>query len=95
MKWEDLTTVEGDDDDNDDDESVEWRIAREAREKGAAERLRLPKLVRDIIDAQPLIANNPYVFAATVGGGPVQFVQPAQGGIGREDAERHQAVGGA
>jgi integrase len=57
MKWEDLA-------------GGEWRIAREAREKGAAERLCLPKLVRDIIDAQPRLANNPYVFAAAVGGGP-------------------------
>jgi integrase len=57
MKWEDLA-------------DGEWRIAREAREKGAAERLHLPQLVLDIVNAQPRLANNPYVFAATVGGGP-------------------------
>jgi len=57
MKWEDLA-------------DGEWRIAREAREKGAAERLRLPQLVLDIVNAQPRLAKNPYVFAATVGGGP-------------------------
>ena len=57
MKWEDLA-------------DGEWRIAREAREKGAAERLRLPQLALDIVNAQPRLAKNPYVFAATVGGGP-------------------------
>jgi integrase len=39
MKCEDLT-------------DGEWRIAREGREKGEAERLRLPQLVRDVIAAQ-------------------------------------------
>lgn len=57
MKWEDLA-------------DCEWRIAREAREKGAAERLRLPQLVLDIVNAQPRLAKNPYVFAATVVDGP-------------------------
>jgi integrase len=47
-----------------------WMIPREAREKGAAERLRLPQLVPDVVNAQPRLANNPYVFAAAVGGGP-------------------------
>jgi integrase len=58
MKWEDLT-------------GGEWRIAREARQKGAAERLRPPQLARDIIDTRSHLANNPYVFAAAVGSGPV------------------------
>jgi integrase len=57
MKWEDLI----------DDE---WRVPRAAREKGTAERLRLPQLARNVIAAQPRLKGNPYVFAAAVGGGP-------------------------
>lgn len=56
MKWADL------------DDGV-WQITREAREKGAAESLRLPRLVLDIVNAQPRLASNPYVFTAAVGGG--------------------------
>lgn len=41
-----------------------WSIPSEAREKGNAGRIRLPKLVLDIIEAQPEIEGNPYVFAA-------------------------------
>jgi len=57
MRWHDI--VDG-----------AWVIPREVREKGAAEQLRLPKLTLDIINAQPRLAHNPYVFAAAVGGGP-------------------------
>jgi integrase len=70
LKWEDLTVVNPPVDATTKLPAAnfpEWRIAREAREKGAAERLRLPLLVRDIIGAQPRLANNPYVFAAAVG----------------------------
>lgn len=69
MKWEDLA-------ENTDEETdppvryVVWKIARERGEKGAAERLRLPKLALDVIDAQPRLVGNPYVFAAAIGGGP-------------------------
>ena len=57
MKWDDI--VNG-----------EWQIASEAREKGNAGSLRLPPLILDIIEAQPRIAGNPYVFAAGNGTGP-------------------------
>jgi integrase len=57
MKWDDL--VDG-----------EWRIAAEAREKANAGSLRLPPSVLAIIEAQPRLAGNPYVFAAGRGGGP-------------------------
>jgi integrase len=51
MKWADL--VDG-----------EWRIASEAREKASAGFLRLPKMALAIVQAQPRIAGNPYVFAS-------------------------------
>jgi integrase len=40
-----------------------WTIRSERREKPNAEVLRLPPVVLDIINAQPRIADNPYVFA--------------------------------
>jgi integrase len=40
-----------------------WTIASEEREKGTAGKLKLPQLALDIIEAQPRIAGNPYVFA--------------------------------
>jgi integrase len=52
MKWEDV--VEG-----------EWRIPSEKREKGNAGTLRLPQIVLDVIDSQPRILGNPYVFAGS------------------------------
>ena len=54
MRWDDL-------------KDGVWTIPAEAREKGTAGALKLPKLALDIIAAQPRLANNPYVFA--VGGG--------------------------
>jgi integrase len=50
MKWQDV--VDG-----------VWTIPIEDREKGNAGTLKLPEAVRAIIDAQPVIAGNPYVFA--------------------------------
>lgn len=47
-----------------------WTIAHAPREKGHAGELRLPRQVLDIIEAQPRIAGNPYVFA---GRGPGPF----------------------
>ena len=44
-----------------------WTIAAEPREKSTAGTLRLPKTALEIINAQPRLAGNPYVFA--VGGG--------------------------
>jgi integrase len=40
-----------------------WTIAAEAREKVNAGKLPLPKLALDVIEAQPKIDGNPYVFA--------------------------------
>jgi integrase len=50
MRWDDL--VNG-----------AWHIRSEAREKDHAGVLKLPKAVIEIIESQPRIAGNPYVFA--------------------------------
>lgn len=47
-----------------------WTITSAEREKSNAGSLELPKVVTDIIDAQPRITGNPYVFAAGKGNGP-------------------------
>jgi integrase len=49
----------------------EWRINSTDREKGHAGALRLPQMVLEIIEAQPSIDGNDYVFA--VGGGEGHF----------------------
>jgi integrase len=59
MKWSDITS-----------EGV-WEIATEAREKGNAGALRLPERVLTIINAQPRVQGNDYIFAATRGNGPL------------------------
>src|SRR5207253_9697810 len=51
MKWNDIA------------EGV-WTIATADREKGTAGKLALPKLALDIIEEQPRIVSNPYVFAS-------------------------------
>jgi integrase len=56
MRWDDLI---GD----------TWEIRSEEREKNNAGTLKLPKLAMEIIQAQPRILNNPYVFAG-IGDGP-------------------------
>ena len=48
----------------------EWKIASETREKSHAGKLRLPSIVLDLIQAQPRIAGNPYIFAGGHGRGP-------------------------
>jgi len=50
MKWDDIR------------DGV-WTIASEQLEKGTAGKIKLPPLALDIIEAQPRIAGNPYVFA--------------------------------
>lgn len=40
-----------------------WTISKDDREKGTAGTIKLPQLAVDIIDAQPRIEGNPYVFA--------------------------------
>jgi integrase len=57
MKWDDI--VDG-----------VWQIASEKREKLNAGSLQLPKMVLDIIEGQPRIDGNPFVFAAGKGSGP-------------------------
>jgi len=52
MKWTDI--VDG-----------EWRIASEPREKSNAGSLKLPQAVLEIIEAQPRVVANPYVFAGS------------------------------
>jgi integrase len=60
MRWDDL----GDDD--------VWTIPEEDdRAKGHAGALKLPTMVRDIIDTQPRIVGNPYVFPAPNADGPL------------------------
>ncbi len=56
MKWDDI--VKG-----------KWLIASEDREKTNAGTLKLPQAVIDVIEAQPQIAKNPFVFAGR-GHGP-------------------------
>jgi integrase len=41
-----------------------WTIASEDREKGNAGQLKLPQLALDIMEAQPRIHGNPFVFAS-------------------------------
>jgi integrase len=50
MKWDDIR------------DGV-WTIASEEREKGTAGKIKLPQLALAIIEAQPQIAGNPYIFA--------------------------------
>jgi integrase len=45
-----------------------WTIAADDREKGTAGKIKLPNLALDIIEAQPRIAGNPYVFVGRGGG---------------------------
>jgi integrase len=52
MQWSDI------------DANGVWTIASEDREKGNAGQLTLPKLALDVINQQPQIAGNPYVFAS-------------------------------
>ena len=58
MRWDDI------------DDGV-WTIQRSEREKANAGSLQLPKAVIDIIEDQPRIAGNPFVFAAGKGNGPL------------------------
>jgi integrase len=56
MKWTDV--VDG-----------VWTIATEAREKSNAGKLKLPQLALDVINAQPRVLDNPFVFVAAGGRG--------------------------
>jgi integrase len=59
MRWDDI------------DENGVWTIPSEDREKPNAGTLRLPRLALGIINAQPKLGDNPYVFAASRGDGPM------------------------
>jgi integrase len=53
-----------------------WKITVEKREKGTAGTLKLPQIALDLINSQPRIAGNPYVFAGSHRGrrqGPPSF----------------------
>jgi integrase len=50
MRWDDL-------------KSGEWIIREDHRGKGTAKKLKLPPMVVEIIDQQPRIAGNPYLFS--------------------------------
>jgi integrase len=90
MKWDDL---DGD----------EWTIATQEREKGNAGTLRLPQMALDIINAQPRLAYNPFVFGAATGKGHLNSWTQRKGeidaklpkGDARLDASRpasHRAI---
>ena len=56
MRWDDIDWRTGD-----------WNIRADSlREKGTGGRLKLPKVALDIIEAQPEIDDNPYVFAGSL-----------------------------
>ena len=57
MKWSNVDLETGD-----------WAIATEAREKGNAEKVKLPPLALKIIEAQPQIAANPFAFPGSLRG---------------------------
>jgi integrase len=72
MRWDDLDLDRG-----------TWTIATERREKGNAEKLKLPTMALDILKAQPRIGENPFVFAARAnshicGFGPLKRVLDAK-----------------
>jgi integrase len=69
LKWDDIT---------DDGTCATWIIASVEREKGNAGSLRLPPMALDIINAQPRLAGNPYVFAGRGGGSLNAFAQRKQ-----------------
>jgi integrase len=58
----------------------EWRIPSKDREKGTAGSLVLPEAALAIINAQPRLASNPYVFAGT-GGGYIQGLSDRKAGF--------------
>ncbi|MES2494330.1 MAG: tyrosine-type recombinase/integrase [Pseudomonadota bacterium] len=58
MRWQDVS-----------EEGV-WTIPAEAREKANAGAVKLPAMALAVINAQPIIAGNPYVFAGR-GSGPI------------------------
>lgn len=55
MRWDDITS------------DGTWIIGSEAREKGNAEELKLPEIAVEIINAQPRLSGNPYVFTGRSG----------------------------
>jgi integrase len=65
MRWDDVNSI-----------AHVWTIPSELREKPNAGKLRLPPAVLEIINTQPRIAGNPYVFAGR-GHGPIKSL--AQG----------------
>jgi integrase len=66
MRWGDIST------------GGVWEIPTEEREKGNAGSLQLPRQALAIIVTQPRISNNPYVFAAARGDGPLNGFSKAK-----------------
>jgi integrase len=66
MRWDDLSA-----------DGV-WEIQSEEREKGNAGALKLPAQALAIINTQPRISGNPYVFAAARGDGPLNSFSKAK-----------------
>jgi integrase len=56
-----------------------WTITRSAREKTTAGALELPKAALDIIRAQPVLGDNPHLFAGRYRNGPFDSFGPAKG----------------
>jgi integrase len=52
-----------------------WTIPTEAREKANAGSLTLPQVVQDVVEAQPRLEDNPYVFAGRGGAALNSFSQ--------------------
>jgi integrase len=52
MRWSDI-------------ENAVWTIQTASREKGTGQKLKLPRLALDILDVQPRIVNNEFVFPAS------------------------------
>src|SRR5262249_26087761 len=50
-------------------QGVDWTIPSSTRQKGHSGKLNLPPAALDIIEAQPEIADNPYVLPSTIGNG--------------------------
>jgi integrase len=59
LRWDDISA-----------EGV-WTIPTARGEKGNAGRVKLPKMVLDLIHALPRVADNPHVFPAAYGAGPI------------------------
>jgi integrase len=86
MRWDDLSGEGG---------QLVWTIPSRERAKGTAGRLKLSALAVDIINGQPRIADNPFVFAGSRTDGPMAIGRthrrvgdPSNGGWRLHDLRR-------